>query len=107
MKTSTEPELIEKLRVSAKEDQFDAQEMIELLKQLRTISLEKKDPVVTKVVRLAYEHLEKHNSFNLNFQEEETELSDLEYLIELIANPEIKYNREEIKEIAALLASYE
>ncbi len=79
------------------------------MKALRELFKEMKQPTIVKSIRLVYEHLAAHDTLdNLSYwEEEEIELdeenSSYEYYIGLLTNPTNKYNREEIKELNALL----
>lgn len=41
------------------------------LKELRPYAIQEEDPSLTKVIRLTYEHLEEHGTFNIPIPEEE------------------------------------
>lgn len=86
-----------------------APELISELKELRTIALTEKDPLVVKVLRLTYEYLSDNESFNVEGQFEEDEegneypieideKENLLYLLSLLENAEQKLNREELKD---------
>ncbi len=53
--------LIEKIQKELFKDNFQVSEIVTDLKKLREITLELNNPVVTKALRLAYEHLENNN----------------------------------------------
>ena len=55
--------LIEKIQKELFKDNFEVSEIVTDLKKLREITLELNNPVVTKALRLAYEHLENNNGF--------------------------------------------
>jgi hypothetical protein len=75
-------------------------QVINDLKELRNYFIEIKDPTVTKILRLAYEHLENNQSFDIIPEEFDTEgeLTSFEYLMELVTGYDNKYNREELQE---------
>ena len=94
---------------------FDAETLIADLKKLREHSLEEQNPVLTKALRLAYEHLEENGAFLIAIPDdepvdEETEvtgvaatsgennLESLEYLISLFADLNNKNNILDLKE---------
>ena len=93
--------------------------LIDQLKRLRPFALEENDPLVTKVLRLAYEHLEKYESFHIdNLDDEEVESAvelspydrmkaNIEYFIQLCGDAQNKYNREELAVYRDLLNAYE
>jgi len=87
---------------------------IDELKSLRELALTEDDPLITKVLRLAYEYLEENDSFDIEVQYEEDEdgnqypieLSDednLIYLLNLLKKADHRINREEIKEYRTAL----
>lgn len=81
--------------------------IIDQLKRLREFALAEGDPLVTKVIRLAYERLEEEGEIQVEFQptvneeEEEEEMpiiegTQFEYLLDLLEHSDNKYNREEL-----------
>jgi hypothetical protein len=80
---------------------FDSDKVIEQLKDLRNLGLEEEDPTVVKICRLAYEYIAANKNFDLGFvaEEEIGDMSDMEYLIELLLHIDNEANREEIREI--------
>lgn len=76
------------------------------MQTLRNYFIEIKDPMITKILRLAYEHLENNGDFEFeieDFNPEEADQSLFEYFMELILNFDNKYNREELQEFKARL----
>jgi hypothetical protein len=63
--------LIEKIQKNLLQDKFEVTEIVEDLKKTREISLELNNPVVTKALRLAYEHLEANNAFLIGIPDDE------------------------------------
>jgi hypothetical protein len=100
---------IEALQAAYRQHKEVTAEMIEEMKALRELFKEIKQPTIVKSIRLVYEHLDAYQTLdNLSYwEEEEIELdeenSSFEYYIGLLTNPTNKYNREEIKELNALL----
>lgn len=78
------------------------------LKELRPYAIEEKDPTVTKVIRLAYEHLEEFDGFFIGMPVDEEDLpaegvdglddqsDSLYYLVSLLINSKNQTNRDEI-----------
>lgn len=103
---------IKALQAAYKTNKKVTPEMIEEMKALRELFKEMKQPTIVKSIRLVYEHLDAYDTLdNLSYwEEEEIELdeenSSYEYYIGLLTNPTNKYNREEIKEINALLKGF-
>lgn len=113
--------LIEKIQKEVLQDQFDVTSIVADLKKIREYSLEEQNPVVTKALRLAYEHLETNNAFLIaipddepiedavdadttNFSEENN-IESFEYFLSLIHDLSKKNNLLDLKEYnAAFLA---
>ncbi len=68
--------LIEKIQKNLLQNKFDLSETVEDLKKVREISLEEKNPTVTKSLRLAYEHLENNQAFLIAIPEDLEELDE-------------------------------
>lgn len=91
--------------LAAVKKEFNAEEIIEALKEIREIAREEKNPALVKICRLAYTYIEENEHFDINFVDEEEglDMSDLEYLLELILQSEREVNLQEIREIRDLL----
>ena len=63
--------LIEKIQKNLLQDKFVVSEIVEDLKKIREITLELNNPVVTKALRLAYEHLDSNNAFFIGIPDDE------------------------------------
>ena len=63
--------LIEKIQKDLLQDKFVVSEIVEDLKKIREITLELNNPVVTKALRLAYEHLDLNNAFFIGIPDDE------------------------------------
>jgi len=72
--------LIEKIQKNLLQNKFDVSEIVEDLKKIREITLELNNPVVTKALRLAYEHLDVNNAFLIGIPDDEpVDTKDVEY----------------------------
>ncbi len=99
------------LAKSAKE--FDAQWVSKNLRVLREMAQEEGNPAVIKLLRLAYEHIDENGNFTIGFgadeneegAEEESIISDLEYMLTLVQRSERDKSKEEIAEMKTLLLS--
>lgn len=89
-------ELIEK----AKEGMTPEAIADELL-EIRDMAKIEADPAVIKILRLTAEYIGENEHFDLGYVEEEEigEMSDLEYLLELVLHSDREANREEIRAI--------
>ena len=88
-------------------DGKDLTDAIPVLMQLREASKEANDPLVTKVLRLASQHIENNGSFDVaeHFEEEPLpdDMSNLEYFLQLVADSDNKFNREELAQFRDIL----
>lgn len=91
---------INKLLKEVKEG-FDADSVTKQLLEIRELGRAESDPTVVKICRLATEYIESEGHFNLGYVEEEEigDMSDMEYLLELMLKIDKTANREEIQEI--------
>lgn len=92
--------------IRKKAAKIDTAELIGHLKELRELVKEKDpDPLVVKTLRLTYEYLEMNGVFNISFLEDPdaSNISNLEYLLELIEHADNEYNREELRELSDVL----
>ncbi len=101
--------------ISAVEKEFNAENIIESLKEIREFALKETDPLLAKVNRLAYEYISANDCFDHTVEKveddegEETliepgsDSENLVYLLQLIRQSENEFNREEIKEMRTWL----
>lgn len=80
---------------------FDGEKVIKQLLEIREMGREESDPTVVKICRLAKEYIESEGNFELGYvaEEEIGDMSDMEYLIELMLKIDKQANREEIQEM--------
>ena len=118
MTTPAAVELIKKIQNDLNKKGFKPKELVKQLKELRPYAIKEEDPLVTKVIRLTYEHIEAHESFKLrptggeeSDEEVEVEIDtdndaeNINYLVQLVLNPKNPYNREELQELRDMLLS--
>jgi len=104
------------------------------LELLRPFAIEEEDPTLTKVIRLTFQHLQKHKSFNIPVPEEievldeieegaeepvvekafevkalkaAEQLESLNYLVALMKDARKPMNREDLIEYRNMLMAYE
>jgi hypothetical protein len=92
------------------------------LKELRPYAVEEEDPLLAKVIRLTYEHIENYQTFAISIPEDEPvdELGDenesetsvtpeesLDYLLSLMNDTTIKNNEMDLREYSRDLQEYE
>ena len=87
--------------LKAVQKDFEAEEVANYLSEIRTLALEENDPTVVKICRLAKEYIAANGNFDLGYVEEEEigDMSDMEYLIELLLHIDNEANSEEVREI--------
>lgn len=91
---------INKLLKEVKEG-FNAKSVVTQLQELRELGREEEDPTVVKICRLASEFIEANDGFEVGYvaEEEIGDMTDMEYLLELMLKIDKLENREEIQEI--------
>jgi len=104
MKSAKGNKMIEDLLTSL-ESEVSLEDVVNQLKAVREIALEEKDPALVKILRLCYTYIEENGDFELGFLEEEgiEDMSDLEYLLQLILQSDKEANRKEIADMRDLL----
>jgi hypothetical protein len=101
MKNSKANELIEKIIKDIEKNSVNVATIIPMLKELREMAKTEEDPLITRSIRLVYEHLEANGGWEFQTLEDSEEVEEnLTYLISLYAKSDNKYNRDEIREIA-------
>ena len=98
--------------------------IVEDLKDLRPYAVEENNPLLAKVIRLTYEHIETYGTFDIpipedepveGFEEEEEETAaenevdpqeSLDYLLSLMGEPNNKINALELREYSNALMAY-
>lgn len=86
MQNKQATQLIEKIQKEVFSNKYDFNSIIEDLKKVREVSMEENNPVLTKALRLAYEHLAENGAFLIEIpnddpidEESETETENLVY----------------------------
>ncbi|WP_282123856.1 hypothetical protein [Algibacter mikhailovii] len=113
--------LIDKILVNLDKTGINTDTLIDDIKELRTYALEAEIPLVVKVLRLTYEHIEANGSFLIPIlddepvdevegviesTEDEAPEESLKYLLSLIKNLDNKMNISDLKEYRDLLNAY-
>ena len=95
--------------------------IIEDLKELRPYAVEEKDPLLAKVIRLTYEHIDTYGTFDIpipedepieGFEEDASQENEidpqesLDYLLSLMAESKNKINALELREYSNALTAY-
>lgn len=85
------------------------EKILEQMKALRELFKEVQQPTIVKSVRLVYEHLTEYGNLDSlpYWEQEEIEIDEqqtsIAYYLDLLYNPNNKYNKEEIKEMNIML----
>ncbi len=114
--------LVDKILGNLDKTGINTDVLIDDIKELRTYALEEQVPLVVKVLRYTYEHIEENNSFLIPILEDEPEneedsieekeeqevspVESLKYLISLTKNLNNKINISDLKEYKELLMAY-
>lgn len=107
-------QLIEKIQKEIFQNKFDISSAVEDLKKVREITMELNNPVLTKALRLSYEHLEENDAFLIEIPNDdpiddnlETEnskyssehnIESLNYFLSLLVDCSKKNNLLDLKE---------
>ena len=71
MENPSAQKLINKIQLDLFKKGFEAETLIADLKKLREYSMEEQNPVLTKAIRLTYEHLEENGAFLIPIPDDE------------------------------------
>lgn len=94
--------------------------IVEDLKELRPYAVEENNPLLAKVIRLTYEHIESYGTFDIQIPEDEPvegfedeqeaaevdPKESLDYLLSLMAESKNKLNALELREYSNNLTAY-
>ncbi len=120
MKNPKAQKLLNKIHKDLSQEGLDIERIVRDLKDLRPFALEEENPLLTKVIRLTYEHLTNYQTFDIPIpedepldEEEEISLDDnttpeesLEYLLSLMDDTSIKNNIMDLREYRDALIQY-
>jgi hypothetical protein len=104
MRTSEANSLIQKVIDTIEKDGINEESIIGNLQKAREYALKENDPLVTRALRLTWQHLESNEGFEVAYLEDaETQEENLLYFLNLVLKSENTYNRDEIREITNLM----
>lgn len=129
MQTVEANKLIEKIQKEVLKSGIKTDKVVEQLKELRPFALTEEDPTLTKVIRLAYEHIAENGTFNIpvpadelvtegDDEQEETQMmvntiendedrvESFSYLLSLMLDRKNPSNRQELYEYRDALKNY-
>lgn len=113
--------LLNKIQRDLMKNGMDTESIITDLKALRPFAVEENIPVLAKVIRLTFEHLEAYKTFHIGIPEDEpvegfedeqvlapevNAEESLDYLLSLMAEPKNKINALELREYSNALVAY-
>lgn len=100
MRTEKANSILEKVIKSVEKDGIVAENIIAPLQEAREFALKENDPLVTRALRLAWQHLEANDSFAIDLAEDiEDETENFIYFLSLCVRCENEINRTELREM--------
>lgn len=120
MKNPKGQKLLNKIQRNLMRDGIIINTIVEDLKELRPYAVEDENPLLAKVIRLTYEHIENYQAFNIPIPEDEPldeneEVSasaefdpqeSLDYLLSIMLDTTIKNNQMDLREYSIDLQNY-
>jgi hypothetical protein len=116
LENKTAIKLIDKILKNLDKTGINTDALISDIKELRTYALEEQIPLVVKVLRLTYEHIESNETFLIPMpvdEDDEVEeepanepVESLKYLLSLLKNLNNKINVSDLKAYRDLLNTY-
>ena len=104
MKTAKANKILDKALADIAKSGINPEELIPQLQEAREMALKEEDPLVTRALRLAWQHLESNNGFLLAFLEDaESQEENLEFFLSLCLRCENDRNRDELREMTNML----
>ena len=120
MKNSQAQKLLDKIQRDLMRNGIIVNTIVEDLKTLRPFAVEEEDPLLAKVIRLTYEHIDTYQTFDIPIPDDEPldeneEISEatesnpeesLDYLLSLMNDTSIKNNEMDLREYSRALQEY-
>ncbi len=121
MKNPKAQKLIDKIQRDLMRNGLVINTLVDDLKQLRPFAIEEENPLLAKVIRLTFEHIEATNSFEIAIPDDEpideneeeataaiesTPQESLDYLLSLMHDTSIKNNVIDLREYSLALTEY-
>lgn len=111
MVTENGNKALDQLIADIEKNGIQPEKNIEAIQKIREYALKENDPLVTRALRMAWQHLEANESFSLNYLREAEEIEEGEepeyenatpeenllYLLSLCRKSENTYNRDELR----------
>ena len=106
MQSKEANDILAKIQKSVDKSGIDADSMISQLQKAREYALKENDPLLTRALRLAWQHLEANGGFEISYLEEaETQEENFSYMLALMQKSDNTYNRDELREMTNLMQS--
>lgn len=120
MKNPKAQKLLDKIHRDLLRNGIVINTIVEDLKELRPYAVEEEDPLLAKVIRLTFEHIESYQTFDIPIPEDEpldeldendsendsTPEESLDYLLSLMSDTAIKNNEMDLREYSRNLQEY-
>ncbi len=104
MQTAEANKILEGILKESEKSGIQAEKYIPLIQKAREYALKENDPLVTRALRLLWQHLEANEGFQIAFLEEaETQEENFTYFISLCLKSDNDYNRDELREMTNML----
>ena len=96
-------QLIDAIKKTLSKEGFDSETVVKQLKQLREhLMSEHNQPGYVRMIRLAYENIEENGTYSFEYTEDGPN-ANLSYLLDLLADYDNKYNKEELIEYRKMM----
>lgn len=100
MHTAKANELLNNAIAHVEKNGISGEPLIQLIQQAREYALQEKDPLVTRALRLAWQHVESNETFDLPLAEEiESIEENFIYFLSLCIKSHHEINRTELREM--------
>src|SRR5437762_414195 len=97
-------QIVDKIKAELKKDGFDGNAVSALLSELRDwFKSNLNEPGLVRMIRLAFEDIDNNGEYTFLYLDEDGGKANLEYLVDLLADYNNKYNREELQDIRNLM----
>ncbi|CAN5133900.1 hypothetical protein BH23BAC2_BH23BAC2_06860 [soil metagenome] len=120
MKNQKAQKLLDKIQRDLMRNGLIINTLVEDLKDLRPFAVEEEDPLLAKVIRLTYEHIDTYQTFDIPIPDDEPideneEMTSspeanpeesLDFLLSLMSDTSIKNNEMDLREYSRALQEY-
>ena len=104
MQTPEANKILERILKDFQKNGMDSAVLIPEFQKAREYALKEEDPLITRALRLAWQHLEANNSFEVPFLEDgETADENFDYFVNLMIKSTNTINRDELREMTNML----